>query len=130
MYSFLTVPIDIIYRILDHLDILTILLSLRNVCTRFNIVIDDYRPYVTLTDLNLCERHINGSKLQRLSCVLKNNTTITCLDLQQNELVADDAKYLSMILKENHSITTLNLLINEIDSQGMQYLADGLCHNQ
>jgi len=43
--SLLTLPVEIFYRILDKLDILTILLSCRNVCTRFNTIINTYHPY-------------------------------------------------------------------------------------
>ncbi|CAF3524650.1 unnamed protein product [Rotaria sp. Silwood1] len=34
-----TLPIEFVYRILDHLDILTILLSLRNVCSQLDLII-------------------------------------------------------------------------------------------
>jgi len=41
----LTLPIELIYRILDNLDELTILLSMRNVCTRLNAITDTYHRY-------------------------------------------------------------------------------------
>ena len=40
-----TLPIELVYRILDNLDILTILFSLRNVCTRLNAITDTYHRY-------------------------------------------------------------------------------------
>lgn len=40
-----TLPIDMIYRILDHLDGKTLFLSIRNVCQYINAVIDSYYPY-------------------------------------------------------------------------------------
>lgn len=40
-----TLPVDLVYCILDHLEVLTILLSCRDVCTRLNHVIDTYRRY-------------------------------------------------------------------------------------
>ncbi len=40
--SLLTLPVELIYRILDQLDVLNILLSMRNVCTRINTIVDDY----------------------------------------------------------------------------------------
>jgi len=43
--SFHTLPVELIYRILDHLDGSAILLSLRNVCIRINAIIDTYQPY-------------------------------------------------------------------------------------
>ncbi len=38
-------PIEMIYRILDHLDMFNILMSCRNVCQRFNNIIDTYHQY-------------------------------------------------------------------------------------
>jgi hypothetical protein len=43
--SLLTLPIELVYRILDELDQLTILLSLRNVCMRLNTITDTYYRY-------------------------------------------------------------------------------------
>jgi hypothetical protein len=40
-----TLPIEMLYRILDNLDNRTILLSCRNVCTRLNNIIDVYHRY-------------------------------------------------------------------------------------
>jgi hypothetical protein len=45
MLSLLTLPVEIVYRILDNLDELTILCSVRNVCTRLNLITDTYRRY-------------------------------------------------------------------------------------
>jgi len=38
-------PIELVYRIFDKLDVLTILLSLRDVCIRLNIILDTYHRY-------------------------------------------------------------------------------------
>jgi hypothetical protein len=46
--SFQTLPVEFIYRILNHLDLATILLSCRNVCTRLNAIIDTYHPYLVM----------------------------------------------------------------------------------
>jgi hypothetical protein len=43
--SFLTLPVDIVYRILDNLDQLEILLSVQDVCTRLNAIIESYHQY-------------------------------------------------------------------------------------
>jgi hypothetical protein len=40
-----TLPIELIYRIFDNLDVLTILLSLRDVCMRLNTILDTYYRY-------------------------------------------------------------------------------------
>jgi hypothetical protein len=43
--SFLTLPVEIVYRILDNLNELSLLISTRDVCTRLNAIIDSYHPY-------------------------------------------------------------------------------------
>ncbi len=40
-----TLPVELVYRILDHLDQLTILLSCRNVCIRLNAITETYHRY-------------------------------------------------------------------------------------
>ena len=50
--SLTTLPNELIYRILDNLDGLTILFSLRNVCIQLNAVIDTYHRWrVTLNPI-------------------------------------------------------------------------------
>ena len=43
--SLLTLPVELVYRVLDNLDELTILLSVRDVCTRLNSITDKYHRY-------------------------------------------------------------------------------------
>lgn len=43
--SLLTIPIENVYRIFDHLDPLTIITSLCNTCLHLNRIIDTYEPY-------------------------------------------------------------------------------------
>jgi hypothetical protein len=43
--SLRTLPVEIVYRILDNLSPLTIILSLRDVCARLNLIIDKYYRY-------------------------------------------------------------------------------------
>jgi hypothetical protein len=46
MASFLLkLPVELVYRILDKLDEKTIFLSMRNVCTQLNTIIDTYHRY-------------------------------------------------------------------------------------
>ncbi len=48
-----TLPVELIYRILDNLDVSTILFSLRNVCIQLNIITDTYHPYkVSLAEVD------------------------------------------------------------------------------
>ncbi|CAF4257166.1 unnamed protein product, partial [Rotaria sp. Silwood2] len=43
--TLLTIPVDIVYRILDKLSDLTIIVSVRNVCERLNVISDTYHRY-------------------------------------------------------------------------------------
>lgn len=43
--SFLTVPVELVYRILDNLDDVSIICSVRNVCLRLNMITDTYSRY-------------------------------------------------------------------------------------
>lgn len=43
--SLITLPIELVYRILDHLNDITILCSIRNVCTKLNTIIETYHRY-------------------------------------------------------------------------------------
>jgi hypothetical protein len=40
-----TLPVELVYRILDHLDEFTFLCSMRNVCMRINAIVDNYHRY-------------------------------------------------------------------------------------
>jgi hypothetical protein len=40
-----TLPVELVYRILDNLHVLNILCSMRNVCTRINAITDSYHRY-------------------------------------------------------------------------------------
>ena len=43
--SFITLPVELIYRILDQLDEFAILSSVCNVCERLNSILDTYNRY-------------------------------------------------------------------------------------
>ena len=44
-FSLHTLPVELVYRILDNLDNKTIFWSCQSVCTRLNDIINTYRPY-------------------------------------------------------------------------------------
>lgn len=47
--SLLELPVELVYYILREIDVISILFSLRNVCTRLNAITDSYYRYqVTL----------------------------------------------------------------------------------
>ncbi len=50
-----TLPVEMIYRILDTLDVQVVILSLRNVCQRLNTIIDTYHRYQVKLSLRVIE---------------------------------------------------------------------------
>lgn len=44
-----TLPVELVYRILDNLNQLTIFFSLGGVCARLNTIIASYHPYRVIT---------------------------------------------------------------------------------
>jgi hypothetical protein len=56
--SLLMLPVELVYRILDHLDELTIVCSMRNVCIHMNTIVDTYYRY-----------QVNSSLFQTFSSV-------------------------------------------------------------
>ena len=60
--SILTIPVDLVYRILDHLDYLEILFSARNVCTRLNMITDTYPRYAVIFDVFHRSRFLSSSR--------------------------------------------------------------------
>ena len=48
--TFHTLPVELVYRILDNLDGLTILVACRNVCSRLNAITDTYYRYQVMFD--------------------------------------------------------------------------------
>lgn len=45
IFSLHTLPVELVYQIFDELDLINILLSLRNVCLRLNAILDTYSRY-------------------------------------------------------------------------------------
>jgi len=61
--SLLTLPVELVYRILDHLDVLNILFSMQNICTRLNRIIDSYHRYqvnFSFVSQKKRARHVNS----------------------------------------------------------------------
>ncbi|CAF4209953.1 unnamed protein product, partial [Rotaria sordida] len=144
--SLITLPVENVYRILDHLDELTIFLSLRNVCMRLNTVVDTYGRYQTLITLNLATNDIGNKGVQSLANALQYNTTLRALNLEVNKIGPEGAQYLANALEKNQTLTNLilicndigpngtlrmlNLRWNDIGPNGAKWLADALETNQ
>ncbi len=85
--ALLRLPVEIVYRILDHLEIPTILLSFRNVCTQLNTIIDTYHRYQVnfIFIFKLLIYHQNTTHLNSI-------LTVHLFCLQHSEYVISDRK--------------------------------------
>jgi hypothetical protein len=66
-----TLPVALVYCILDNLDLLTILLSVKNVCRRLNTITDAYNRYQVnfsfiISEMEFSSRHSLQSFLTKL----------------------------------------------------------------
>ena len=60
-----TIPVDLAYQILDHLDEVTLVVAVRNVCLRLNAITDTYQRFrVSCCDLTICCTRILRRHLQ------------------------------------------------------------------
>jgi len=55
--SLSTLPVELVYQVLDNLDILTIFVSFRDICKRLNEITDNYHRYKVSFKLILSHRH-------------------------------------------------------------------------
>ena len=63
--SLITLPIELVYRTLDHLDPVEILLSMRDVCTRLNAITSTYQPYQVNTQGLISSRSSSYRRTRR-----------------------------------------------------------------
>ncbi|CAF1355163.1 unnamed protein product [Adineta ricciae] len=128
--SFHTLPVELFYRILDQQNEYTIVFSMRNICRRFNRIVDSYDRYQTLTILQLGCNKIGYEGAQYIANMLKENTTLTGLELESNEIKDEGARFLAGALKTNTTLIELEIWGNEIGNDGVQYIADTLSNNR
>ncbi|CAF1684419.1 unnamed protein product [Adineta ricciae] len=65
---FLILPLEFTYRILDHLDDESLILSARNVCKRLNLILDTYYPYQVIRNI-MIDRLFNDDENQILEAL-------------------------------------------------------------
>jgi hypothetical protein len=108
--SLLTLPIELVYRIFDHLNDETIICSMRNVCARVNLIVDSYHRY-----------QVNFSNMSKFNSYHLRNICSTIRFLRKSS----NSSY--------HFIQTLNSLYlgsKQIDDRQAQHLAAVLQQNQ
>ncbi|CAF1433580.1 unnamed protein product, partial [Adineta steineri] len=118
--TLLTLLVELVYRILDHLDIPIILLSAYGVCTRLNTIIDTYPRYKVCTKLTLRYKNIVDENLKYLANSLKMNTSFKELDFANNKIGDNGVKYLTDALQADMILEILNLYGNKISDEGVK----------
>ncbi|CAF4796823.1 unnamed protein product [Rotaria sp. Silwood1] len=111
-----TLPVEILYHILDDLDAQTILFSFRHICRRFRAIVNNYDRY----SLNF--ESISKSDFERV-CYLINPRQVTSLTLRENEGAPDQIKlFLSYFnLQQFSYLRSLSLFI--IGEEKLQLIA-------
>ncbi|CAF1527230.1 unnamed protein product [Adineta steineri] len=129
--SLLHLPVELTYRILDHLAPSDILVSVRDVCSRLNAITNIYPRFQTLVTLDLLSNGIDDDEgACCLADALKINQAITRLDLTRNNIGPQGAQHLADALKINQTLKILSLSDNTIGEEGACYLSDALKINK
>ncbi|CAF1108905.1 unnamed protein product [Adineta ricciae] len=129
MHTFSTLPVEIVYRIMDHQNELTLFCSMQNISRRLNQILSTYERYRTLTTLDLGDNRLDAEGAQHIADALRTNTTLTTLNLSWNGIGAEGAKHIADALGTNATLTTLKLCRNGIGAEGAQHIADALRAN-
>ena len=95
--SLLTLPIEILYRILDQLDIKDILLSFRNVCVHFRAITNNYNRY----------------KIQLISTSPENDIRLICRMIRPEDVIS--CALTSTHSKSDHITSRIELFLSLID---------------
>jgi hypothetical protein len=133
-------PIELVYRILDNLDELTILLTCRNVCTKLNVITDTYYRYPVLLLLlwSLIFIVFEASFFSDFSTFIvsfaPDYKEIAVIDYSILYLAASyQWRTMSSFLLSSYftqTFTILDLTDNKIGSQGAEHLAHALLQNK
>jgi hypothetical protein len=133
-------PIELVYRILDNLDELTILLTCRNVCTKLNVITDTYYRYPVLLLLlwSLIFIVFEASFFSDFSTFIvsfaPDYKEIAFIDYSILYLAASyQWRTMSSFLLSSYftqTFTILDLTDNKIGSQGAEHLPNALLENK
>lgn len=105
-FTLQSLPVEMIYRIFDHLDDEELFLSTNNVCQRLNTILYSYQRYQVNHTYSVFRKKknilfTNGSLFSHIFHVLNLLQTLTELNLQRNRIKEQGVQYLSEALKIN-----------------------------
>ncbi|CAF1263340.1 unnamed protein product [Adineta ricciae] len=129
MHTFSILPVELVYRIMDHQNEQTLFCSMQNVSRRLNQILSTYERYRTLTTLRFTRNTIGAGGVQHIADALRTNTTLTTLNLNGNGIGPEGAQHIADGLRTNTTLTTVDLCGNVIGDKGAQHIADALQTN-
>ncbi len=135
-YSLHTLPAELVHCILDNLDQLTILFSIRNVCMRLNAITDNYYRYQVNFIFIFKEEFSFKSCSSKYSChvdivqALMNIDYLTKPSVKKCQKKAHKVKSYYVIIIFLQTLTSLDFRVNKIDDQQLERLANILKTNR
>ena len=120
--SLLTLPTEILHRILDNLDIHSILVSFRRVCSRFYTITESYHRY----ELNLCS--MSRSDIKLAFHLVQPENVISLVLTNQWQMEDKNKLFFEYYKKEKQFHQIRSLTVNEVASgffeQLLQFVAN------
>ncbi|UJR11783.1 hypothetical protein I4U23_015963 [Adineta vaga] len=124
-----TLPVELVYCILDHQDTFTIIFSMRNICHQLNLILNSYLQHQTFTILDFSRKRIGNAKARQLADTLRTITTIINMNLSNTGIEAEGIKYITNALQNNTTLRTITFMGTRIGPVGAEYLA-GFLQNE
>lgn len=128
-FSLQSLPVDLVYRILDNLDDKAIFLSILNVSERLNRIIDTYHRYQVTIVYHHSRYRLNINIDTYNTQPFQEQNRCKGSAIFGTSIAKEHSKNILFFSIKNHyyvimqTLTTLNLGRNQIKTQGAQYVA-------
>ncbi|CAF1597528.1 unnamed protein product [Adineta ricciae] len=134
MHTFSTLPVELVYRIMDHQNELTLFCSMHNICRRLNKILSTYERYRDPVKFSIGSDRIRWDPVGSEHGFVRPGyitflQTLTTLHLSGTGIGDEGAQRIADALQTNTALTTLDLSWNEIRDEGAQQIADALRTN-
>jgi F-box domain len=115
--SLVTLPVEIIYRILDHIDTGSILISFRYVCKQFHMISDTYNRY----RLDVCSTL--SVDIKRLAHLIQPENVIS-LTVQDNWCTKYNLHFFFQLFDKDRFVQLRELTLNGITARNLDCIFD------
>ena len=115
--SLVTLPVEIIYRILDDIDIGSILISFRYVCKQFHMISNTYNRY------ELDVSSISSVDMKRIAHLIQPENVISLI-FQKNCCTTHNLHLFFQLFDKNRFVQLRSLTLNEITGQNLDHILD------